>query len=287
LILSQCLVEITQLFESAQLEDAPLEARILLQSFLQLTDLQFLNQLSEPISERDASGVLAGAAQRLTGMPLAYVLGEWMFMGHSYQVGPGVLIPRPETELLVIRCIEAIQAKNPTRFTIIEVGVGSGIVSIELALKFPQATVFAWDKSAEALAYAKSNALKLGAEITFYEHDFFEEEAVWGPILASNDPVWVVSNPPYVTQSEWEVLDSTVRDFEPKMALVAEDNGVAFYRQMAQRFSVYRRRPEVLCEIGAGQGESVTGFFSDRGWTSVGVTNDLSGHERVIHALLV
>lgn len=259
-------------------DEAVLEAKILLCESMQIETSVLLRDLSCDVDIAVMAQIDGWVQQRLSGVPLAYVLGTAVFRGHVYTVRPGVLIPRPETELLVEKAIELLQE---TPMTILECGVGSGIIGIELALACSECRVLGWDISETALSVAQENANRLSVSIDFRHADFFSEEEIWEPILASGEPVLLVSNPPYISESEFVGLDRRVREFEPREALVGDENGLGYYRRL---LTIARPHPEVrmVFEIGSTQREDLTQILVELGYEYYQFFLDYAGLSRVL-----
>jgi release factor glutamine methyltransferase len=163
--------------------------------------------------------------------PIQYIVGHTHFLDRQFEVNPAVLIPRPETEELILTLLQKIDTAAP--LTLLDVGTGSGCVAISLALALPQAQVWAIDVSAGALALAQRNAERLGARVTFGQIDMLQ----WAQQIPAHWPSWdvVVSNPPYVTPAEAASMKAHVLDFEPHVALFApEEAPLIFYQKIAQ-----------------------------------------------------
>ena len=163
------------------------------------------------------------------GEPVQYVLGRTFFCGHEFRVGQGVLIPRPETEVLVgVACDRVARYGEKS---ILDIGTGSGCIAISLALAIPDAQVEAWDISDEALAIARENASRLGAKVTFKKNDILKESVA--PSLGK--ATLIISNPPYICEKERKDMEQRVLDHEPSLALfVPDDDPLLFYRAIAE-----------------------------------------------------
>ena len=216
--------------------------------------------------------------RRLAREPLAYILGEKEFWSLRFEVGPPVLIPRPETETLV----EAVLAQLTDRdrsLRLLDLGVGSGCLLLTLLSELPQATGVGVDDSAAALALARRNAERLGlAARADLRH------GRWGAGLRERFDV-IVSNPPYVAEGEWDYLQPEIRDFEPKAALVAGPDGLAAYRALAPHCARLLA-PGGLCalEIGFGQGDAVAALLAAQRLIVAERRRDLAGIERCLIA---
>lgn len=195
-------------------------------------------------------------SRRAAGEPVAYLLGWREFYGHRFAVTPGVLIPRPETELLVEQGLAAIQ--NTPRPCILDLGTGSGCIAIALALARPDAEVWAVDRSSAALQVATANATSLGATVRFIESDWFSDIEVQAFDL-------IVSNPPYIAPDDPHLNQGDLR-FEPNSALAAPAAGLADLRQIVAAASERLRSAGwLLCEHGYDQGAAMQALIAGAG----------------------
>lgn len=186
------------------------------------------------------------------GMPMQQIIGHDWFFDRKFKVTPDTLIPRPETEEWLDTVINLLPDKP---LNVLDIGTGTGILGITVKLERPNDSVIATDISEKALAVAKENAQHLGAELTFKQGDLFE------PVAQETFDV-ILSNPPYISYKELNVMDSSVINYEPKIALFAEDDGLAIYRQIAQSIAKYiNKKGYVFLEIGYRQGEKVSAIF--------------------------
>lgn len=240
------------------------------------------------------SQLSADDAQRLEAIthrleqaePVQYVLGHAPFAGHSFEVSPAVLIPRPETEELVNWAVQSAEAmtaaKEQTALHILDIGTGSGCIAISVALALPQATVQAWDLSPQALAQARSNAQRLGAQVSFVQQDALQ------PPHHHACLDMVLSNPPYICQCEAEDMHRNVLAHEPHMALfVPNDDPLRFYRAIT-RYAVEALRPGgcVLFEINALYAEATRQMMLDEGLSHIETRLDCFGKERFVKGIL-
>ena len=210
--------------------------------------------------------------QRQQGMPWAYILGWTSFRGRRFKVSPDTLIPRPETELVLEAALEVGRRLKVRRAC--DIGTGTGILAISLALETDW-EITASDLSPAALAIAKGNATALGAAVTFFQGDLL------GPVPA---PLGlVVSNPPYVDPADEPGLQREL-GFEPRMALFAEDHGLALSEAILRQAKA-RMAPAVVLEIGAEQGRELVARAENMGWARVTCSQDFAGHDRVLVAL--
>ena len=195
--------------------------------------------------------------------PLAYVLGEWGFRRLVLKTDARALVPRPETEVVVERCLELLRGEREPR--VLDVGTGTGAIALALKDEHPGARVTAVDTSPEALALARENAERLQLEVDVHAGGFEAAAAGWD---------LVVSNPPYVTPDEWDTLQPEIREWEPREALV----GVGLHEQLAR---IAQTRFLVL-ETHECQADDVAAALTSLGYTDVRVTPDLAGKPRVV-----
>ena len=210
-------------------------------------------------------------ARRATREPLGYVLGEWGFRRLTLRVDPRVLIPRPETEAVVERCLELLAEAAEPR--VLDVGVGSGAIALAIADEHPGARVMATDNSPGALAVAEENRARAGLEDRV--------ELAQGELLAgANGPFdLVVSNPPYVKPDEVDLLEPEVARFEPREALIAHGVTEAIAEQALPRLAP--GAPLVL-EAADGEAHYVATLLTELGYRDVWIGEDLAGRERVV-----
>lgn len=214
----------------------------------------------------------------IANKPPQYIIGSTEFLGERFSVTPATLIPRPETEELVMACLEDCGTEVSN---VIDIGTGSGIIAISLKLARPNWQVNAVDISEEALVVAALNARKLDATVDFKNSD----------VLQAFDPTpqfdVIVSNPPYIAESERDVMDESVKQYEPLSALFADDNGLAIYKRIALE-AKDRLKPngKIFLEIGYQQGASVSAIFSevfpDK---NVSVIKDLNQNDRIVKVI--
>lgn len=261
--------------------DPALEARVLLRRALGFTEMEILAFPDRPVAASGARRYRRAIARRAARVPFAYILGEREFWSIPLTIGPGVLIPRPETELLV-ETVLALAGKGDE--TIAEIGTGCGAVAVALAKEMPGARIIATDISRRALFLARKNAARHGAgNIEFRGGDLFaplRRAALMGGLDI------LVSNPPYVAESAWRFLEPEVRDFEPKQALVAGPSGLeTIVRLVAGAPEFLKPGGSLVFEIGRGQARAVKALLK-KPWTDVSVKKDLWGIPRTAVARL-
>jgi release factor glutamine methyltransferase len=211
-------------------------------------------------------------ARRLAGEPVAYILGEKEFFGRGFKVDPAVLIPRPETELLVELALEKLPAAKPAR--ILDLGTGSGCIAVTLALERPDCGIIAVEQSAAALAVAKQNAVHLGAKLGFYPGSWYQAL----PAETAKFDL-VVSNPPYVAENDPHLAALA---HEPGQALTAGADGLDDIRRIVQGALAWLVPGGwLMFEHGWDQGEACRGLLKAAGFAGVETRADLAGIGRV------
>ncbi|WP_026701831.1 peptide chain release factor N(5)-glutamine methyltransferase [Salibacterium aidingense] len=213
------------------------------------------------------------------GVPIQQLMGYEEFYGRRFHVNSSVLIPRPETEELVQGVLEWIRKQNLSTLQIADIGTGSGAIATTLALEAPNTTVEAVELEEKALAAAEENASDLGAKVTFFQGNLMD------PLLQTDKKYDViVSNPPYIPEREWHHLDPLVRDYEPKQALVGEEEGLACYRKIAAHLpALLQPRGLAAFEIGERQAEAVAAILQTAlPAADIEVRRDLNGKQRMV-----
>jgi release factor glutamine methyltransferase len=216
--------------------------------------------------------------RRIKNEPIAYITGEKEFYSRSFSMNGNVLIPRPETELLVDEALRA--AGGTEKPAILDAGTGSGCIAVTIACEKPGAMVFAADISPGALELARANAERLstGGRIFFVLGDMTE------PFERGSLDL-VVSNPPYVPEAEYAMLPPDVRDYEPRSSLVGGEDGLFFIRKIiSDAGRVLKQGGRCMLEVGAGQSSHVKSLFEEAGFTEISCTRDINDIERVVRA---
>lgn len=228
-------------------------ARYLLQHVLKKNYSELILAMYEDISAKDFEIFWSYVEEHATGRPFQYVLGQETFYGRDFIVNENVLIPRPETEELIEEVKKRTQKifESNKKIQIADIGTGSGAIAITIKKEIPVAIVTATDISGQALEVAMKNAQNLDAEIQFEQGDLL------APITNQKWDV-VLSNPPYIGYNEAVSLSDTVIDFEPHLALFAEEDGLQLYRKMAEHLPTMMNVPSFIgFEIGHEQGTAV------------------------------
>lgn len=254
-----------------------LEARLLIQKAAGWDESEFFRRLDSPVSPLLLRKLETLVRRRQSGWPVAYILGRKEFWSLEFKVNRLVLIPRPETELVIERLLSL---SLPDECCLLDVGTGCGNLAVALAREKPRARVVASDISRRALMLAAENARNNGVKNIKFIHsnllDYFIKKKMKFEAI--------VSNPPYVSESDWEKLDRSVRQFEPRKALVAGPTGLEMIaRLINQALQCLRPGGFLVFEFGAGQEKEIVKLFGS-GWSRPEITRDYSGQPRVMTA---
>ena len=251
-------------------ETARLDAELLLAHALDRSRIELYTDLDRPLNEDELDRYRELVARRSRSEPVAYILGEWGFRRLTLDVDRRALIPRPETEIVVERCLERLRGLDEPR--VLDVGTGTGAIALSIADEHAGAHVTGIDASPDALALARDNAARTGIAVELIEHDL-RGGLPGGPYDL------VVSNPPYVTPAELGTLMPDVRDYEPHVALVGEGVTEAV---AAAAHTVLAPGGWLVLEVGEGQAARVCAHLDDLGYGDIRTTADLAGRERVV-----
>ncbi len=250
--------------------DSPrVDAELILARALGLARIELYTQHDRPLNEAERATARELVQRRGRREPLAYVLGDWDFRRLTLKTDPRALVPRPETELLVERCLALLAEFEAPR--VVDVGTGTGAIALAIKQERPDATVVATDSSPDALALARENAAATGLEIELVEADLLE--GVDGSFQL------VVSNPPYVLADEVDGLPPEVRDWEPRGALVDEGQTVRLIDAARGVLDGW-----LVLEIHEARAAVVVSTLETTAYETVSVVNDLAGRERFVEA---
>lgn len=261
-----------QKLQLIEIENADLDAWYLLSYISGFSRVDYLLRKEEMMSEQQESLYQQLLARRMEHEPLQYIIGMQEFMGINFVVDQNVLIPRQDTEILVELALSECNGKR-----ILDVCTGSGCIAISLAKLGSPKSVTALDISAAALDVARKNAEMNHTTIEFIESNMFEQVKQTYDII--------VSNPPYIKSSIINTLMPEVRQFEPRLALDGEEDGLEFYRILAKEAKRFLSdRGRVLFEIGCDQGEDVIQLLREHGYDNIEITKDYANLDRVVSA---
>ena len=280
--------EVTMLFEQRGIEDPAREAEMLITGLLDI-DRAGLYTYRTEIQEDRAQHIDELAVRRTRGEPIQYLIGYVPFYGLKIHVGSGVLIPRPETELLVEEVVKAVEHQAACvarkrineKLTILDLCTGSGCIALSIARHFPGAIVYGVDASEAAMVYATQNALANDVpNVCFKLGDLFE------PVNTLHFDC-IVSNPPYVRHDEIKTLQREIREHEPISALDGGRDGLDFYRKIFRDAPAYLKgNGSIMLEIGFGQSAAIRALALGAGFTQLHFIKDFAGIERIFTAKL-
>ena len=268
----------TEHFQKKGLDNPRLEAEVLLAYLLEMDRMGLYLNYDRPLKEEERTAYREMIQRRLAKEPLAYIVGSKEFWSLCFAVNPECLIPRPETEHLVEEAVRIGKGLKPP-LRVLEIGQGCGAVAIALATELGEAQIVAIDISAGACSLAQANAERHGVtgRIRFVVGDLFPRgEGPFGLIC---------SNPPYIPTAEIPALAPEVRDYEPLTSLDGGEDGLRFFRRIAQGASALLVAGGwLLLEMGQGQAPQVAAILQEQGFTQLDLIPDLAGVKRVIKA---
>lgn len=263
-----------EFLENKGVKNGRREALDLISYSLGMRPLDVYVQFDRPLTEVELEGCRTLLKRRAKGEPIQYIRGELEFFDCTLKVDRNVLIPRQETEILVDRIVKALAEEDLEGKVLLDLCCGSGCIGIAIKRRLPALRVVLSDLSPQALEVAKQNALANNVELEFRSGDFLAP-------LEGMTFDYLVCNPPYVTEAEFADLEREVRDYEPKMALVAQHEGMDFYRRLAAGLSkALRPGGKLWLEMGCRQGQAVLNAFEGCSARQMQVLQDWSGHDR-------
>ena len=266
--------------ELENISDTPrLDVEILLEKALGNVDSLYIRlNLNKELTQEQEDLFNIFIQDRLKGRPVAYIVGNREFMGLDFYVQEGVLIPRPDTEPLVEELIELCRGKE--NLNILDIGTGSGAITISLAKYLNTSKVKSFDISDIALEVGKKNAIsnEVDDRVEFIKSDLFssiENKSIQFDVI--------VSNPPYIPKKDIETLHIQVKDYEPYTALEGGEDGLDFYRSITEQSRMYLKENGILAyEVGHDQAQDVAEIMNSNGYTKIYTKKDLQGIDRVV-----
>ena len=269
--------------EQVDIKTPQLDAEVILYNLLGVDRIKLHIYPEKKISQEICRKFWVDVEKRESGMPVQYIVNRQEFMGLDFFVEKGVLIPRADTELLVVESLEICKTKLFKPFVeVFEIGTGSGAISVSLTKFIDRIRIKAVDISEKAIEVAKKNAYthEVDEKIEFMLGDMF------APILNKGEENFfdiIISNPPYIPKREIEALIPQVKNYEPLLALDGGEDGLDFYRKIIEQSPNFLKEKGWLAlEIGHDQGEKTSGLMNERGFRNVAVKKDLAGFDRVI-----
>jgi release factor glutamine methyltransferase len=277
------LIEVSAGFLAAQgIDEARLTAELLLAHVLRCRRIDLYLRFEQVVTADELAAYRECIRRRLKREPLQYITGYTEFMGLRFTVDSRVLIPRPETELLVERVIDYVKTGGMADPAILDIGTGSGNIAVSCARMIPGCRVDAIDASSGAIEIAAGNVndLQCGDRVTLKQLDFLKEAK-----QLNGQYAFVLSNPPYIPAGESPSLQAEVRDYEPRTAWTDGNDGLTFYKAIAHESSrLLAGDGRVIVEIGYGQAKDVTELFRASGFGQIEIRKDYGGIERVLTA---
>ena len=270
----------TAYFEEKGVPSPRLSIEWLLADVLQMRRLDIYLQFDRPLSETELAELKRHIKRRLQHEPLQYIVGYTDFMHAHLKVTPDVLIPRPETERLVETVLERLPAEPPC--SVLDIGTGSGCISIALKMARPQWDIFAIDISEAALELARENARLNAVDITFTQGDLYQPETFIEELPGKLD--LVVSNPPYIPSKEKSGIDREVRDYEPEISLFTDDLKKVYRSLNVIGKQLLRKGGVLAAEIHEDYSDELLELFEKNKWQST-ILKDYNDKKRIIFAL--
>jgi release factor glutamine methyltransferase len=270
--------ELNSFFDATEIESM---FSIVVEHYFNITKKDFILTPDKRLSESDLLKVIYCVKGLKTKKPLAYILGEWEFSGLPFKVDENTLIPRPETEELVNLIIK----ENEGDLNVLDIGTGTGCIPVALKKQNNNYQVFAVDVSKEALKIASQNALLNEVEVTFLEYDILKNRN--SNFQQQLDII--VSNPPYIPESDKADMDANVLDFEPHLALfVANHEPLLFYDAIADFAKInLKNNGRLYFEIHANYGNETLALIESKGFSNVKLIKDINGKDRIVSAQLI
>ena len=268
----------TEYLQKKGVEAPRANAEILLAEILKCKRLELYLSFDKPLAENEVQIYREAIRKRGLRIPLQYIVGNVEFYGLKLIVNESVLIPRPETELLVEKIIK--ESDKSVSLKILDIGVGSGNISLSILKNLPNTNIVAIDISESALEVAKQNA-ELNSLLDRIELKHFDIMKDDLSSLGKFD--LIVSNPPYVSVNDFESLEPELKVHEPRIALTDNSNGISFYKSIIEASDKILNRPgKIYFELGMGQSMEVKNLFDQKGFSNITITKDYAGIDRII-----
>jgi release factor glutamine methyltransferase len=268
----------TEYLQKKGVESPRANAEILLAEILKCKRLELYLSFDKPLAENEVQIYREVIRKRGLRIPLQYIVGNVEFYGLKLIVNEQVLIPRPETELLVEKIIN--ESDKSANLKILDIGSGSGNISLSISKNLQNSKVIGIDLSERALEVAKLNAElnTLQERVEFRLFDIMKDDL---NSLGKYD--LIVSNPPYVSENDYQNLEPELKNYEPKIALSDNSNGVSFYKRIIEVSDQILNKPgKIYFELGIGQSKQVQNLFEQKGFNKITITKDYSGIDRII-----
>ncbi len=260
--------------QTAGIEDFVFESKQIIKHVTGYSNAQILTKYTQPLTQFQQDNLTVIIKQRLIRYPLQYIIGKWNFFGREFFVGPGVLIPRSDTETLIDVCLETVSKKENPR--VLDLCAGTGCIGITIKGECSKAEVTLVEKFDEALSYTNKNALHNNLDVKIVKGDVLKTEGAEGLYDL------IVSNPPYINNSDMKNLQPEVT-FEPATALEGGSDGLDFYRYIAREYKMHLAKDGVMAfEVGINQAKLVADIMKENGFVNVQTRKDYNEIDRVV-----
>lgn len=272
----------TEFLKKKNIESPRVNAEHLLAHVLRCKRLDLYLAFDRPLKQNETDTYRELIVRRGKTEPLQYIVGSVEFYGMEFKVNPSVLIPRPETEILIEKVLESVSKEN--LLNILDIGTGSGNIAVVLAKNLPNSKVTAIDISDSALKVAIENSglNNINGQIIFYKIDFVNEDN-----LNKDKFDLIVSNPPYVSIKDYSELSPELKNHEPKIALTDDGDGLNLYRIICLKAQkLLNKNGKLFFEVGMEQATEVKNILAGNGFSSIEIFNDYSNIERVVKGVL-
>jgi len=272
----------TEFLEKKNIESPRTNAEHLLAHVLKCKRLDLYLAFDRPLKENETDIYRELIVRRGKTEPLQYIVGTVEFYGLEFKVNPSVLIPRPETELLIEKILESVNKEDSLK--ILDIGTGSGNIAVSLAKNLSNSTLTAIDISEDAIEVAEENSElnNINGQISFYKIDFVNEQG-----FSESNFDLIVSNPPYVSINDYSGLSPELKDHEPKIALTDNKDGLNFYSEISKKAqTLLNKNGKLFFEVGMGQAEEVKTILIQNSFSDIEIFKDYSNIERVVKGVL-
>jgi release factor glutamine methyltransferase len=269
-----------EFLQKKEIESPRVNAERLLAHTLNCKRLDLYLSYDRPLSEDEIKIYREFIRRRSKSEPLQYIIGKVEFYGLEFKVNPSVLIPRQETEILIEEIINSVNKEN--KLTILDIGAGSGNISISLAMHLPNAEIIATDISSHALNTATENAYRnnVSERIKFIKHNINSDD------FPNEEFDIVVSNPPYISKEEFPKLKDELKIYEPKDALTDYSNGLSYFRVIsAKSRNILKSNGKIFFEVGQGQAEDVKRILLENNFSEISIVKDYLKIDRVVSGI--
>ena len=272
----------TDYLSKKNIEHPRINAENLLSHVLKCKRLDLYLAFDRPLKEDEIDDYRELIRRRGTAEPLQYIIGNVEFYGMTFKVNPSVLIPRPETELLIEKVLGFFDKNEALK--ILDIGTGSGNIAISLSKHLPNAQLTAIDISEDAINIAKENSEinSINGQVKFHRLDFMNDN-----LQENNNFDLIVSNPPYVSLKDYKELSPELLNYEPKIALTDDNDGLNLYREISKKAkTLLKTGGKIFYEVGLGQSEEVKNLLKENNFNEIEVFKDYSNIDRVVKGVL-